>query len=330
MIAGAPTPATNPNAARRTRGNAGPTPPWALVVVIALAAGIIGVRPARAEPPAPRRVELIGYDRLALPGEVVTVRFKVERPVLGRPDVRGAAVEMRLYRDDRRIWEPLGEARSGRDGYADLALAAPEAAGDHWVAARAIGDHASAWQSLCLAVRPRGARVIVTDIDGTICGGGAWNLARLAAGEVRSARPLPGAVEGMNALAADATIVYLTARDDALRATTLRWLDHWEMPLGPLYVSDGIELGQDPTRHKTRVMEQLAERFEVAVAFGDASTDLAAYRAASVPAVMFQGDVHRYAAAPGVAGAYTDWEALRAAVRAGRHRELFGWATQFR
>ncbi|GIW70863.1 MAG: hypothetical protein KatS3mg102_0405 [Planctomycetota bacterium] len=283
---------------------------------------------AAAAPAHAGRVLLTGYDLVATPGEAVRLRFKAERFRLIRWDMHGLEVEFYLFDRAHGGWQRLGSARSAGDGYADLLASAPAVPGHHWVAARLRSGqrHWSDWAYLYLGVLPPGARVVVTDIDHTIYDGGQWGLLGVVLGATGSAPPVQGAVAGLQALAADAAVVYLTARDDYFTGATRRWLAHWRFPPGALFVSDGLGLGRDPTAYKAGVIAALKARFDVAVAFGDRETDLAAYQRNQVPAFIFARDPSRF---PGAEGVYEHWDALRAAVHAGAHAGVLGWASRF-
>jgi len=292
------------------------------VLILSAALGL-ELLPLASAAQAKPKLRLTGYDRFATPGEAVTCRFKAERFRFIRWDVRRAPVDLYLYRADLGTWSALGRAISAGDGYADLQIQAPPVAGNHYVAARAAGRYRSDWAYLLLCVRDAGSRFIVTDIDDTIYAGG---FSRVVTGALRSAHPLAGAARGVTDLSQNATFVYLTARDDYWTANTKRWLRYWRFPEGPVFLSDGLGLGRDPTAFKTGVVRDLKRQFDVAVAFGNADTDLAAYDRNRVPAILFGADPSKFPTAKGV---YRDWDALRRAVQGGAHGSLLGWATQY-
>lgn len=295
----------------------------AFALVAALGAAAVAPEPARAA-----SAVLTAYDVLARPGDPVTLRFKVERDDwLGiRRDLRGVRVEVLIWDAAARRWNPLGDARSGDDGYADLAATAPAAAGDHWVAARAAPRqrYASGWRLLWLGVRPPSERIVVTDIDWTIA---AVNWHEFMVRSNARTEPVRGALQGLRDIADDATVVYLTARDDYFANKTRAWLAHWAFPRGPAIFSDGTTMMRDPTDYKTAAIAAIKARFPDTVAgFGNKPTDHRAYAANGLRSYQWTTETRDF---PQGALVYRDWEDLRAAVRRGERPEL-GWATLFR
>ncbi len=97
------------------------------------------------------------------------------------------------------------------------------------------------------------------------------------------ALPLPGAVEGVKALAREYRLVYLTARPEEARRVTLEWLRYWGFPEGKLVM----------TQNKARAARELG----VALAIDDAPHELAALRKA-VPLVLAKQQPYNVGLAP--------------------------------
>src|SRR5205085_11938687 len=159
-------------------------------------------------------------------------------------------------------WAPFGRATSADDGYADLRATAP-AVGDWVVAARvAVGQrYSSGWRNLQLAVRPAGQRLVVTDIDWTIAQS---NFDDYFLGSSADVLPVRGSVQALRDISADATIVYLTARDDWFYNKTRAWLDYWHFPKGTLICSDGLTMfktGGPTARFKAEEIAKLRRLF---------------------------------------------------------------------
>lgn len=98
-----------------------------------------------------------------------------------------------------------------------------------------------------------------------------------------AALPLPGAVEGVRALAKWYRIIYLTARPEEARQVTLEWLRYWGFPEGELVM----------TRDKVRAAGELG----VDLAIDDAPHELAALRRA-VPVVLAKKQPYNAGLAP--------------------------------
>jgi phosphatidate phosphatase PAH1 len=79
-------------------------------------------------------------------------------------------------------------------------------------------------------------------------------------------------------------IVYLSARRNYERAATLRWLKEHHFPGGITRVAETTVDGQHPAEFKTRILNALfVKGWRVDYAYGDSSTDFAAYAAVAIP-----------------------------------------------
>ncbi len=227
----------------------------------------------------PREARLQGFDAVATPGSAVTLRAKLERHgALGiHPDVRGAELVFRKGHQE------LGRARTGRDGLASLEWR-PDP-GTHELTVELPADHA--WKGgravLRVFVRDASRPVLVIDLDGTICLG--------STREVLSSPPekvpvFPGAQAALETLARSYDLLYLTARDDALVASSRAWLDHHRFPQGPLLVRDLTLWTLSAERHKREMLLELKKSFRLAAGVGDREEDAAAYLAAGMVAIL--------------------------------------------
>lgn len=79
------------------------------------------------------------------------------------------------------------------------------------------------------------------------------------------------------------SIVYVTGRSDQCRAETERWLENYDLPLGPLFMrKEGDHRDDDII--KIELLAQLrADGFEPIMAFDDRDRVVAAWRAAGIP-----------------------------------------------
>ncbi len=296
--------------------------PRARATAVAFAAIAAVLYGAGASPAlAAKAAVLTGTDVLARPGDTATLRFKVERNSLIRYDIRGAPVEFRFN------GALIGTAVSAADGHADLRVSVGLAPGDYEVAGK-VAPGASWWSPearLFLAVRDRSARLAITDIDHTIADAAWWEV---LAKPVSAVPPVRGAVGALRDIAHDATIVYLTARDDGATARTKAWLRHHGFPPGPVFFSDDVRAWFDPRPYKSGVVGAIRAAFpNVPCGFGDLPGDAAAYHDHGLVAFIF--DTHGAGPFPPYARVYRDWVALRAANAAGRHPAL-AWAARFR
>jgi phosphoglycolate phosphatase-like HAD superfamily hydrolase len=124
-----------------------------------------------------------------------------------------------------------------------------------------------------LRARPK-TRAIICDIDDTLCTG--FDL------------PILAAVQFLAALDRAIDVHYVTARPEASREGTERFLADHRLPgWRNLYF---CPTWQSSRTHKTEVMARLAKQYQVLVSIGDHDEDEAASRAAGVPFVRVTDD----------------------------------------
>lgn len=192
--------------------------------------------------------------------------------------------DVRLFACDDGDWRALGTARTDEDGRFSLSLSGaarlPVGLRDIYAAAP---DGTGAW-SLAL-VAPDGARVLVSDIDGTLTTSEyAFPTSTVLATSVAMQ---PGAAAAIaRAAAAGVTPIFVTARGDLYTQSTRTWLDDHGFPRAPLHLSiPAITLpGQASVDFKRTVVAPLVERFEVVAAIGNRASDVTAYAEAGVAA----------------------------------------------
>ena len=140
-----------------------------------------------------------------------------------------------------------------------------------------------------IAVVPRDAHVVVSDVDGTLTET-EHAFGRQVFGLAGDPSPHPGAAALLGQLAhAGYTVVYLTARPDVFSQVTRRWLAHNGFPPGILRTREGTRFGlfgPDGVAYKTHVLESIARVIghPVDIGFGNTITDVRAYEAAAIPA----------------------------------------------
>jgi phosphoglycolate phosphatase-like HAD superfamily hydrolase len=217
-------------------------------------------------------IRLFPRDQLAPAGDDVALEVEVETVLapFADPPAPGVHVEVQGF----------PPAVSGDDGVAVLPLGRLPP-GTHRLLARAAGRSAEA----LVRVVPREARVLLTDVDGTIAD---CSAAGFIVRPMRSIRPLPGSAEALTALSSSMEIVYLTARDHVFRAKTLEWLRLNRFPEAPVYLRRGTRFWSCPSRrHKVLRVGELKERFpNFAAGIGDLRGDLLAYAAHGIPAIQ--------------------------------------------
>lgn len=116
--------------------------------------------------------------------------------------------------------------------------------------------------------------LVVVDIDGTLTPD---------VRAIRSVRPQAAATL-QHYLAKGYQVVYLSARHPWFQSGLDQWLIAQGFPAGPLHLpADGADR-KAPDQYKTRVLQAYrAAGWTLAYAYGDSTTDFAAYAAAGIP-----------------------------------------------
>jgi hypothetical protein len=117
-------------------------------------------------------------------------------------------------------------------------------------------------------------QAVVFDIDGTLTPRNA---------DYRASRA--GAAEALAAFADKGyRIIYLTSRTPALQSSIPGWLQRYGYPTGSLHAAQSPDDRAHPDMFKARVLEAYAQGgWTVAYAYGDSTTDFAAYAQAGIP-----------------------------------------------
>ncbi|HXX95433.1 MAG TPA: hypothetical protein VEN81_17565, partial [Planctomycetota bacterium] len=158
-------------------------------------------------------------DLLVATDAPVRLEVEIERRVwpFFDPPLAGEQVEVG---GQTALTDPEGEARI------DLGCRGP---GFHRLPIRHGAETAEAW----VAVVARDAPIFITDIDHTIADVSSFGFIFRKVGEVR---PLPGALEALERIAARMQLVYLSARDHIFTRKTKEWLAAQRFPPAPVYL----------------------------------------------------------------------------------------------
>ena len=222
-----------------------------------------------------------GFDLVTASDEPQVVRGRL---AYGIADKRLAREDVEVFACIAGAWQPIGATRTdGRGGFA-LALAGADRlpVGLRDVYASVVADRSGV--RFLAYVAPRGSRVVVSDIDGTLTSSESSFVKAVFLGS--RVRPHPGAAAALRAAAARGyQVVYLTARGDRFTDATRHWLGTHGFPRGPVRLAPWliVKPGARTIAYKQRVLRGLAA-FELAAAVGNRHSDVAAYRAAGVPA----------------------------------------------
>ncbi|MEO6774026.1 MAG: hypothetical protein ABI467_13590 [Kofleriaceae bacterium] len=181
-------------------------------------------------------------------------------------------------------WRSLGTARTDDDGSFSLALTGdtrvPIGLRDLYAAAP---DGSGVW--FLAFVAPVGARVIVSDVDGTLTSSENAFPVTLAGGSQTGVQPGASAVF-VAAAHAGITPMFLTSRGELFTQATRDWLAEQGFPRAPIQLASSIVTlpGAATVAFKREAVAPIAARFEIVGAIGNRATDVEAYRAAGVAA----------------------------------------------
>jgi phosphatidate phosphatase PAH1 len=172
-------------------------------------------------------------------------------------------------------WKSLGVHRTDDDGRFSLSLTKearlPTGMRDMYIAS--LGDGSGAY--FVGYVAPRGTKIVVTDVDGTI----SWSensVIKQVASRDHEVRTRPNAPEALSSL--PYPIVYTTARGDMLIPITRRWLERHGFPRGLLRLSRGLfaKPGSSAIAYKQSTLKALT--IPIAAGIGNRKSDITAYK----------------------------------------------------
>lgn len=196
---------------------------------------------------------------------------------------------VRVWIDDCAGWRELGDFLTSADGRIAVPVAPSVIArpGVYEVRFQVLGDQTLTSSFVWLL--PRGTRIALSDIDGTLTSSDAQLFQQILDG---SHVPVayPGAVDLTTAHATNGHVVlYLTGRPYYLTQRSRDWLDDLAFAPGPLHVTNSnseavpAESGVGDFK-KAYVTSLLDAGYLIDVAYGNATTDIYAYLGAGLPA----------------------------------------------
>jgi phosphatidate phosphatase PAH1 len=187
-------------------------------------------------------------------------------------DLEDESVEVFACVDN--AWRSLGVHRTDDDGRFSLSLTGtarlPVGMRDLFIAS--LGDGTGAY--FVGYVAPRGTKLIVTDVDGTI----SWSensVIKQVASRDHDIKTRPNAPQALAAL--PYPIVYTTARGDVLIPLTRRWLERHGFPRGLMRLSKGLfaKPGSSALAYKKSTLKALT--VPIAAGIGNRKSDINAY-----------------------------------------------------
>lgn len=210
---------------------------------------------------------LMAYDTLALPGEKVLVRTRLEQGTFLRDK---SGYEIQYFYHDR----PYVFATTNDDGYAAVPFQAAEP-GDYPLTVKALADKPAnvlhTGEAL-VACRRADTPMVVLDLDKTLVASG---IATVLTGEPE---PMAGSAAVVRRLAEKYTIIYLTHRPAFLGPKSKAWLAKNGYPRGPVLLSSTRQFFRGSEQYKARTIKELRYRFtRLEMGFGDQPSDMRVY-----------------------------------------------------
>jgi hypothetical protein len=190
--------------------------------------------------------------------------------------------DVRLFACTGDAWRSIGTARTDDEGRFSLALTGDARLADGLRDLYAAApDGTGAW--FLAFVAPDGARVMISDIDGTLTSSeNAFPVSTVVGTGVGMQ---PGAADAFaRAAAAGITPIFVTSRGDLYTQSTRSWLDAHGFPRAPMHLSvPAITLpGKASIDFKRAVIAPFIERFDIAAAIGNRASDVTAYTEAGI------------------------------------------------
>lgn len=185
-----------------------------------------------------------------------------------------------VYACEKGAWRLLATGLTNDDGRFEVVLEGkarvPVGMRDLYVASTIDGT--GAWAVGYVA--PKDARIVITDIDGTISESEDAIVEQVTSGTDIDHRP--HAPEALAKL--PHVIVYVSSRGDVFTETTRTWLTSHGFPRGLLRLGRGVFVpsGDRSVDYKTAVLRALT--IPIAAGIGNRASDIAAYSRAKIPA----------------------------------------------
>jgi phosphatidate phosphatase PAH1 len=178
-------------------------------------------------------------------------------------------------------WKSLGVHRTNDDGRFSLSLTGaarlPTGMRDMYIAALADGTGAY----FVGYVAPRGTKIVVTDVDGTISSSENSVIKQVASRD-HDVGTRPNAPQALAKV--PYPIVYTTARGDVLIPITRSWLQRHGFPRGLLRLSKGLfaKPGSSAVAYKQATLRSLT--IPIAAGIGNRKSDITAYQSIGLTA----------------------------------------------
>jgi hypothetical protein len=212
-------------------------------------------------------------------------------------EIKGEDVDIYVERGCAGAWEKLGTAQTTHDGdhtpvegvddsggriYFQVPADKTLGIGRHRIRLVVAGDHTST--DLLLDIVPKGTKIVVSDVDGTLTSSESAEFPALLTGDLPG--PQPGSADALAALAGEGyRIVYLSARPEWLTNRTKEFIDFYGFPPGIVHTTSTTfgAIGNAARDFKSGELELLkGHGMSIGWAFGNQPSDTDAYQAANI------------------------------------------------
>lgn len=227
------------------------------------------------------RIEVIGFDTVALPGESCSIRIKVERKIWPvYPDLQGATVS--LYHDGTEQTKV-----TDKFGTAEFQTTAPAKEGVYAFRYTAKTQYTEISEGAArIFVLSEHSPVIVTDIDKTISDATEFEFLLRANSEIH---PFEDCSDVLGKLGGQYQIFYITARDDRFANKTFEWLRLHKFPAGPIFFRNITFRTVSAYQYKLKVVGDLISKWKgIRWGIGDREEDMRCYAKYGIKAIRFR------------------------------------------
>lgn len=228
------------------------------------------------------KIEVIGFDTVALPGESCVVKIKVERKIWPvYPDLQGATVS--LYHNGTEQTKV-----TDKFGTAEFQMSAPAKDGIYAFRYTAKTPYTEIIEGAArLFVLSEDSPIIVTDIDKTISDATEFEFLLRANSEIR---PYENCSEVLGKLSEQYHVFYVTARDDRFANKTFEWLKLHRFPEGPVFFRNITFRTVSAYQYKLKVIGHLASKWKgIRWGIGDRDEDMRCYAKYGIKGIRFRG-----------------------------------------
>ncbi|MEZ4372177.1 MAG: hypothetical protein R3B07_15200 [Polyangiaceae bacterium] len=186
--------------------------------------------------------------------------------------------------EDGNSWKSLGRQKTDMDGKYSFSLSDFAGGQPPRISYAILEGDGSCAAHYSFLLEP-GAKVVVTDIDGTMTSSDDELSKQIADGKYDPQENQSASVMMNHWANKGYQVVYLTARPHFFRAETRAWMIEHGFPDGPMITANQLVFGDSARTYKRTWVNRITTDFgwKVAAAYGNAGSDIDAYEDAMIP-----------------------------------------------